>query len=70
MLTVMIKDPDHPNAQGGWVWVVKQLDSGREVKFTSDFCVNCHDGANGRHPYADKNPDQEFRDYVFYPWKK
>jgi hypothetical protein len=70
MLTVMIKDPDHPNAQGGWIWIVKQIDTNKEVQFKSDMCVNCHAGANGRHPYSDKNPDEEFRDYVFYPYRK
>ena len=71
MLTVMVKDPDHPKAQGGWVWVVKQLENNnKEVQFKSDMCVNCHAGANGIHPYDDGNPDEEFRDYVFYPWRK
>jgi hypothetical protein len=70
MLTVMIKKEDHEHAQGGWVWIVKQLDSGKEVVFKSDMCVYCHDGANGRHPYGDKNPNEEFRDYVFFPYMK
>jgi hypothetical protein len=69
-LTVMIKDPGHPNAQGGWVWIVKDLKTNMEVQFKSDGCVNCHAGANGRHPYDDGNPDSEFRDYVFYPFRK
>jgi hypothetical protein len=70
MLTVMVKKPDHPNAQGGWVWVVKDLKTNSETQFKSDMCVNCHAGANGAHPYDDKNPSSEFRDYVFYPWRK
>lgn len=70
MLTVMVKNPGHPNAQGGWVWIVKQLDSKTEVQFKSDMCVNCHAGANGSHPYDDGNPNAEFRDYVFYPYRK
>jgi hypothetical protein len=70
MLAVMIKNKDHEHAQGGWVWIVKQLDTGKEVIFKSDMCVYCHDGANGRHPYGDKNPDEEFRDYVFFPYMK
>jgi len=70
MLTVMVKEPDHPNAQGGWVWVVKDMESNKEIQFKSDMCVRCHAGANGPHPYADKNPNSEFRDYVFYSYKK
>ena len=70
MLTVMVKNPEHPNAQGGWVWIVKQLDNNKEIQFKSDMCVNCHAGANGPHPYDDGNPPGEFRDYVFYPWRK
>ncbi|MAG14070.1 MAG: hypothetical protein CMN78_05690 [Spirochaetales bacterium] len=69
-LTVMIKDPDHPNAMVGWVWLVKSIKTGQEEVFeSSDFCVTCHRNANDRHPYGDRNPEAEFRDYVYYPWR-
>jgi hypothetical protein len=70
MLTVMVKKPDHRNAQGGWVWIARDMETNQEMQFKSDMCVNCHAGANGQHPYEDKNPNEEFRDYVFYPWRK
>ena len=66
MLTVMKKDPDDRRALGGWVWIVKDLGTGEEQVMTNSFCVTCHANANEPHPYGDRNPDNEFRDYVFY----
>jgi hypothetical protein len=31
-----------------------------------NFCVTCHANANEKHPYGDRNPREEFRDYVFF----
>jgi hypothetical protein len=67
MLTAMVKTPDDPNALGGWVWIVKTPQN-KEIIFKSDFCITCHNDANSAHPYGDKNPDGEFRDYVFFPY--
>ena len=66
--TVMIKDPTHPKSRGGWVWVLRIGEDGKERIFEDEFCFTCHQNANERHPYGDKNADREFRDYVFYPW--
>ena len=68
-LTVMIKNPEHPKAVVGWIWLTKNLKNGQERILTGqEFCVACHRNANERHPYGDRNADGEFRDYVYYPW--
>jgi hypothetical protein len=66
MVTAMAKQPGHENAYGGWVWVVKHLESGDEQVMQQEFCFTCHSAANEEHPYADENPEEEFRDYVFF----
>ena len=66
MVTAMVKDPEHPAARGGWVWVVKDLSMGKERIITGDFCFTCHGNANEGHPYGDKNKDENFRDFVFF----
>jgi Cytochrome P460 len=68
-ITVMIKDPSHPDAKGGWVWIAKNVGTGEETIFDEEFCITCHQNANERHPYGDKNSSREYRDYVFYPWR-
>jgi len=68
-LTAMIKRPDDPRAHGGWLWVNRDYSSGEEHVFGYEFCFICHQNANERHPYGDRNADGEFRDYVFYPWR-
>jgi hypothetical protein len=70
MLTGMVKDPEHPRARGGWIWVVKDLGSGSEQIIDWEFCVDCHANANEPHPYGDRNEDNEFRDYVFFPYRR
>ena len=66
MITAMVKQADHPNARGGWVWVVKNLNTGDERVIEEAFCYTCHTAANESHPYADGNPEEKFRDYVFF----
>ena len=69
-LTVMIKDTEDAQSMVGWIWLTKDLKTGKERVFsTEDFCVTCHQNANDRHPYGDRNIDSEFRDYVYYPWR-
>lgn len=65
-LTIMIKDPDHEKARGGWLWVVNNLQEKSETVVPHEFCITCHANANEKHPYGDNNPDDEFRDYVFF----
>ncbi|MBT3274100.1 MAG: hypothetical protein HN368_13165 [Spirochaetales bacterium] len=67
-ITMMIKDSTHPEAKGGWIWIAKDMNSGEEKIPSDEFCFACHQNANQRHPYGDKNTSGEFRDYVFYPW--
>ncbi len=64
-VTIMVKSPKDPLAKGGWIWISKDLASGKETVFATKFCVGCHANANEAHPYADKNPKGLFRDYVF-----
>jgi hypothetical protein len=70
MLTIMIKDPSHPQARGGWLWIVQDLKNplNEYTVFTSDFCIDCHTDANRTHSLGPGNPDEEFRDYVFFPY--
>jgi len=69
-LTVMIKKPKDPLARGGWLWVVRDMASGQETVIDYEFCFDCHSNANEPHPYGDKNPGGEFRDYVFFPYRR
>lgn len=66
----MVKDPKNPKARGGWVWVVRDVASKQESIFTSPMCIDCHSYANAPHPYGDKNPKGENRDFVFLPFVK
>ena len=66
-ITFAVKDTKDPRARGGWIWAVKDTASGQETVITGSFCVDCHANANENHPYGDKNPNAEFRDYVFFP---
>jgi hypothetical protein len=65
IITAMVKSPGNADAIGGWVWVVKQAD-GSETVMKNRFCFTCHENANEKHPYADGNPNGEFRDFVFF----
>ena len=66
-LTVMIKDAEHPKARSGWLWIVKNFQTGEEMLIDYEACVACHANANERHPYGDKNPNGDYRDYVYFP---
>ena len=68
MLTVMLKKPGHPKARGDWLWIVKDVKSGQETIIAEEFCITCHTNANEKHPYGDKNPKNEFRDFLFFPF--
>lgn len=65
-LTIMVKSPKDPQAQGGWVWLTRDLPDGKEAVFSGNFCITCHANANEKHPYGDGNPNEEFRDYVYF----
>jgi hypothetical protein len=68
-LTCMFKAPSDKDARGGWLWVMKTVPEGKETIVNFSFCVTCHANANESHPYGDKNPNDEFRDYVYFPYK-
>ena len=68
-LTVMIKDRDHPDQRGGWIWIGKNMGMMEETVITEEFCVTCHGNANKSHPYGDENTNSDFRDFVFFPYK-
>lgn len=67
MLDVMIKAPQHPAAQRGWLWVLKNMETREESLIDHKFCCDCHANANEPHPYGDQNPTGSNRDYVFFP---
>jgi len=65
-LTIMVKAPSDPHSQGGWLWITRDLPDGKEAVFMGNFCITCHANANEKHPYGDGNPNEEFRDYVYF----
>lgn len=65
-LTIMAKYPRDKRSQAGWLWLTKSLPDGKETVFTGNFCVSCHANANEGHPYGDHNPNEDFRDYVYF----
>jgi hypothetical protein len=69
-ITAMIKAPEDPQSRGGWLWVSKGVDSPEETIIDWEFCFDCHANANEPHPYGDGNAANEFRDYVFHPYRK
>lgn len=66
-LYYMVKSPADEAARGGWVWGTVDLASGVQRDMPGGFCAGCHANANEPYPYADRNPDSEFRDFVFFP---
>jgi hypothetical protein len=69
-ITAMVKAPEDPQSRGGWIWVVKNLGADEETIVDWEFCFDCHANANEPHPYGDRNAGDEFRDYVFSPYRK
>jgi hypothetical protein len=67
-LFIMVKDPEHPSARGGWLWIVKDVAQNKERIFSEELCITCHTNANEAHPYGDNNTEEEFRDFVFFPF--
>ncbi len=67
--TVMIKASDYPKSRGGWLWIVKDMKSATETIIDYELCFDCHANANEAHPYGDGNPQGEFRDYVYFPYR-
>jgi cytochrome P460 len=61
--TIMVKgkkgDPDF-----GWSYYMKKPGN-KIMKVESKMCIGCHEAANERHPYFDKNKEGIFRDFLF-----
>lgn len=69
VLTIMKKDSSHPHARDGWLYLVKA--PGKKLELIKGrFCAGCHVAANESHLYFDKNRENKFRDYLFYPFFK
>lgn len=66
MITAMVKANDDPRSRGGWIWLMKDPESGMESVVGQDLCYRCHLNANEAYPYADGNPAGQFRDFVFF----
>jgi hypothetical protein len=66
-LTVMLKASEHPKAQQGWLWIVKNFETATESTLERKFCIECHANANEAHPYGDRNSNNESRDFVYFP---
>lgn len=65
-LDIMVKRKNAPDSRGGWRWIVRDAGTGSDMVFKGDFCAVCHSEASKPHPYGDKNPNSENRDYLFY----
>jgi len=65
-LDIMVKDKAASDTLGGWRWLIGDPKNGNEMVMSGDFCANCHNGANERHPYGDRNTGNAFRDFLFY----
>jgi hypothetical protein len=65
-LDIMVKDKAAIDTLGGWRWLIGDPKNGNEMVMSGDFCANCHNGANEKHPYGDKNTGNAFRDFLFY----
>lgn len=64
-IAIMVKDSSDNKSQNGWVYYLKK---GRETKrIYGRMCIGCHEAANEKHPYFDRNEKEIFRDYVFVP---
>lgn len=65
----MLKAPAAPEAMGGWIWFTREPRTGIEAIVTANHCLLCHDNANEEQPYGDRNPAEEFRDFVYFPYR-
>lgn len=64
MFTVMVKDSSHPLAHDGWIYFMTPSTASAEP-LRSQMCLGCHEAANDRHIYFDRNEEELFRDYLF-----
>jgi hypothetical protein len=66
-LTIMVKDSAGEGALDGWHYYMKHGDE-PAMPVRNKMCIDCHSAANESFPYFDKNPDEDFRDYIFAPF--
>ena len=64
-LYIMYKDTSGKDSLEGWHYLVQNPDGKPAQAITSRMCIGCHEAANDKHLYFDKNPDRIFRDYLF-----
>ena len=75
LLLGMIKEPDSAAARGGWIWVLRVVETGEERLFDNEYCVTCHSDANevrrsdAVYQIGEANDEGEFRDFVFFPFR-
>jgi hypothetical protein len=64
-LTIMIKESTNNDAKDGWLYYVKNPEEKQARLVKGRMCIGCHEAANDKHPYFDRNPKGIFCDYVF-----
>ncbi len=69
VLTIMVKDSKHAKSINGWLYLMKPPKKEAMI-VESRMCYGCHESANERHIYFDKNEKDEFRDFIFVPFNK
>ncbi len=63
VFTIMVKE-NSKDIDYGWAFYLKKPGK-KLVKVKSKMCIGCHEAANERHPYFDKNSKGIFRDFIF-----
>jgi len=66
-LTIMVKNPKESAARDGWIYFMRPP-GGELMRMEGKMCSGCHSAANEASPYFDKNPGEDFRDFVFAPF--
>jgi len=66
-LTIMVKDSKNRDARDGWIYFMRPP-GGEFMRMDGKMCTGCHSAANEASPYFDRNPGEDFRDFVFAPF--
>lgn len=65
-LTIMVKASENTASQDGWLYYM-QKHGETATRIDGNMCIGCHEAANDRHIYFDRNSERAFRDYIFIP---
>ncbi len=65
-LTIMKKNSNHVLSQKGWLYFT-MMPGEKPLLVQGRKCIGCHEAANEKHPYFDRNVNDSFRDYLFVP---